>query len=159
MIAQCSPIERPVRGSSLRGIAGTTWPGRIPVRAFSLPPVERWRLASSSVSRSPSLSAIGASEVVSAPQAMPESIWPSAILLAIRIVVSRPVPQACWTSKAGVSAASRVLSTLSLVRSRSRECLSTAPPATSPRRSPSRPKRSISPSRAAVSMSWLEAWA
>ena len=50
------------------------------------------------VSRSCSLSAIGASEVVSAPQAMPESIWPRAILLATRIVVSSPVPQACWTS-------------------------------------------------------------
>ena len=48
------------------------WPGRKAVRARSLPPVERWRLASSSVSRSCSLSAIGASEVVSAPQAMPD---------------------------------------------------------------------------------------
>ena len=27
-IAWCSPIERPVRGSSLRGIRGTIWPGR-----------------------------------------------------------------------------------------------------------------------------------
>ena len=98
MIAQCSPIERPVRGSSLRGIAGTTWPGRTRVSVRSLPTVEPWRLASSSVSRSCSLSAIGASEVVSAPQAMPESIWPRAILLATRIVVSSPVPQACCTS-------------------------------------------------------------
>jgi len=74
------------------------WPWRTPVRARSLPAVERWRLASSSVSRSCSLSPIGASEVVSAPQAMPQSIWPRAILLATRIVVSSPVPQACWTS-------------------------------------------------------------
>ncbi len=27
-----------------------------------------------------------------------ESIWPRAILLAVRIVASRPVPHACWTS-------------------------------------------------------------
>ena len=74
------------------------WPGRTLASVRSLPSVERWRLASSRVSRSCSLSAIGASEVVSAPQAMPESIWPRAILLATRIVVSRPVPQACWTS-------------------------------------------------------------
>ena len=98
MIAQCSPIERPVLGSSLRGIAGTTWPGLTAVSAFSLPAVERCLLASSRVSRRPSLSAIGASEVVSTPQAIPASIWPRAILLATRIVVSRPVPQACCTS-------------------------------------------------------------
>jgi len=37
-----------------------------------------------------------------------------------------------------------------------RECLSTAPATTSPSRSPWRPKRSTSPSIAAVSISWLE---
>ncbi len=74
------------------------WPGRKRASVFSLPLVERSRLASSSVARSSSLSAIGASEVVSTPQAMPTSIWPSAILLATRIAVSSPVPQACWTS-------------------------------------------------------------
>ena len=28
--AACSPIDRPVRGSALRGISGTIWPGRSP---------------------------------------------------------------------------------------------------------------------------------
>ena len=37
------------------------------------------------------------------PPAMPDSIWPSAILLATWIAAWRPVPQACWMSVAGVS--------------------------------------------------------
>jgi hypothetical protein len=44
------------------------------------------------------LSAIGASEVVSVPPAMPTSIWPSAILLATAIAAWMPVSQACWMS-------------------------------------------------------------
>jgi len=48
--------------------------------------------------RRSSLSAIGASEVVSTPQAIAESAWPRAILLAVRMKVSRPVPQAWPTS-------------------------------------------------------------
>ena len=47
MIAQCSPIERPVRGSSLRGIAGTTWLGRTRVSCLTRPSVDFSRLASS----------------------------------------------------------------------------------------------------------------
>ena len=47
-----------------------------------------------SMSRTP----MGASLVVSLPPAMALSIWPSAILLAVRMVASRPVPHACWTS-------------------------------------------------------------
>ena len=98
MIAACSPIDRPVRGSALRGISGTICCGRSLASAFSRPALLLARLTSSSTSRRSSLIAIGASEVVSTPPAIAESIWPSAILLATRIVASRPVPQACWTS-------------------------------------------------------------
>jgi hypothetical protein len=56
------------------------------------------RLSLEQHARRSSLTAIGASEVVSTPPAMPDSICPSAILLATRIAASRPVPQACWTS-------------------------------------------------------------
>ncbi len=35
MIAAWSPIARPVRGSALRGISGTSWPGRMPASALS----------------------------------------------------------------------------------------------------------------------------
>ena len=35
VIAAWSPIARPVRGSALRGISGTSWPGRILASAFS----------------------------------------------------------------------------------------------------------------------------
>src|SRR6516165_3361977 len=48
-------------------------------------------------------------------------------------------------------------STHSRVRLKSRLCLSTAPPTTTPSRSPASPNRSTRPSRAAVSMSWLDA--
>ena len=55
---RCSPIERPVRGSSLRGIAGTMWPGPHARRAASARPgVDFSRLASSRISRRSSLSA------------------------------------------------------------------------------------------------------
>src|SRR6476469_2497325 len=62
-------------------------------------------------------------------------------------------------SYAGVVAAKREPSTLSLVRLKSRECFNTAPAATSPTCRSCRPKRATSPSRVAVSMSWLDAWA
>ncbi len=60
-------------------------------------------------------------------------------------------------SAAGVSGASLEPSTDSRVRLKSRLCLSTAPATTSPRRSPSSPKRVTSPSMVAVSISWFEA--
>ena len=56
-------------------------------------------------------------------------------------------------------AASDEPSTASRVRLKSRLCLSTAPAATSPIRSPASPNRATRPSRAVVSMSWLEALA
>ena len=101
--------------------------------------------------------AIGASEVVSNPPAMPESIWPSAILFATRIAASSPVPQACWRSYAGVCGFRRVPSTASRVRLKSRLCLRTPPAATSPRTSSSRESLPINASSVAVSMSWFEA--
>ena len=58
----CSPIDRPVRGSTLRGISGTSWPGRRPASALSRCAGVLARLSVSSVSRSPSLTAIGASD-------------------------------------------------------------------------------------------------
>ena len=106
--------------------------------------------------RSLSLIATGASEVVSVPPAMPDSIWPSAILFATWIAAWRPVPQACWMSVAGVSGDSLEPSTDSRTRLKSRACLSTAPATTSPTAWPSRPKRVTSPSIVAVSISWLE---
>ena len=44
----------------------------------------------------------GASDAVSTPPAMPTSIWPSAILLAMPMAACRPVTQAICTSAAGV---------------------------------------------------------
>ena len=57
--------------------------------------------------RSFSLTAIGASEAVSTPPAMPTSIAPTAILSATAIAAWIPVSQACWMSYAGVSGLSR----------------------------------------------------
>ena len=98
VIAAWSPIARPVRGSALRGISGTSWPGRIFASALSrsCSVLALFRLISTRRRSSPTAS--GASDVVSTPPAMPDSICPSAILLATRIAASRPVPHACWTS-------------------------------------------------------------
>src|SRR3954471_20496399 len=159
VIAAWSPMARPVRGSALRGISGTSWPGRIRASAFSRScrVLALFRLMSTRRRSSPTAS--GASDVVSTPPAMPDSIWPRAILFATRIAASRPVPQACWTSYAGVVADSFEPKTLSRVRLKSRECLRTAPATTSPSCLPCRPKRATSPSSVAVSMSWLDACA
>ena len=59
---------------------------------------ERAALISTRTLRISSETAIGGSEVVSVPPAIAESTWPSAILLATRIVASSPVPQAWPTS-------------------------------------------------------------
>jgi hypothetical protein len=82
----------------LRGVSGTTWPGRTRLSAFSRAPFDRARLRSSRIRRRSSLTEIGASDAVSTPHAMPASIWPSAILFATRTTASRPVPHACCTS-------------------------------------------------------------
>jgi hypothetical protein len=86
-----------------------------------------------------SLTVMGASEEVSTPPAMPESIWPSLILFATRIAASSPVPQACWMSYAGVVGARLEPRTDSRVRLKSRLCLMTAPATTSPTGAPPEP--------------------
>ncbi len=98
VIAACSPIESPVRGSALRGISGTIWPGRSLPISFARWPALLARRASISTLRRSSLRAMGASETVSAPPAMPTSICPSAILLATSTAAWMPVSQACWMS-------------------------------------------------------------
>ena len=107
--------------------------------ALTRPMAVFWRLALSSALRRPSDTAIGASEVVSTPPAMPASIWPSLILLEMEDSASMPVAHACWMSYAGVVGSRAEPSTHSRTRLKSRECLSTAPAATEPRRSPARP--------------------
>jgi diguanylate cyclase (GGDEF)-like protein/PAS domain S-box-containing protein len=96
--AACSPIDSPVRGSEFCGTSGFRCPGRILASAVSRPGTVRARFAASSAARSRGSRASGASEVVSTPPAMPQSIWPSAILLATPITASSPVPQACCRS-------------------------------------------------------------
>ncbi|MNR03435.1 hypothetical protein D3C85_1193260 [compost metagenome] len=72
--------------------------GRNCRKVFSLSPVVFARLACRRILRRPSLTLIGASEVVSTPPAMPQSIWPRAILFATSNAASSPVPHACWMS-------------------------------------------------------------
>ena len=92
-------MEKPVRGSPFFGIAGfISMLGRIWDITFSWAIVPLARLASIRILRIFSLMPMGASEVVSTPPAMPDSMWPSAILLATSMAASRPVPQACWRS-------------------------------------------------------------
>jgi len=98
VIAWCSPIDMPVRGSEFAGMDGMSCVGRIPDSAFSRAPTVLARFVSSSTARNFSFTAIGASEVVSTPAATAESSCPSAILFAVRITVSSPVPHACCTS-------------------------------------------------------------
>ncbi len=93
-----SPIDSPVRGSLFCGMEGARCCGRTLASAASRPCTDLARLASSRILRSRSLIAIGASEVVSVPPAMPTSIWPRAILPATRIAAWIPVSQACWMS-------------------------------------------------------------
>src|SRR5699024_6057647 len=99
----------------------------------------------------------GASEVVSTAPATPDSIRTSAIASATCTAEARPVPQACCRSNAGVEASRTEPITVSRVRLKSRECLSTAPATTMPRASPWRLYRAARPAMAAVSMSGLDA--
>src|SRR5579884_1650914 len=75
---------------------------------------------------------------------MPASIWPAAILLAIRMALSSEVPQARAVVRPGVSGDSPDDSVASRARFQSAACLITAPNATSPSSTPCRPKRSTS---------------
>jgi len=79
-------------------------------------------------------------------------------LLDTPMMASSPVAQARCTSWAGVCGSRAEPSTASRVTLWSRECLSTAPAATSSSRSPASPARATSPSIAAVSMSRFEEW-
>ena len=98
VMAMWSPIDRPVRGSELAGVAMPKSVGRIfdSASAWFFAPFARLTL--SSFLRSDSVTVIGASEAVSTPPATPDSIWPSLILLETRTAASSPVPQACWRS-------------------------------------------------------------
>ena len=70
--AWCSPIDSPVRGSALRGISGTTWPGRRAPSSFTRSAGRLLRFARMRMRRRSSLSATGASLVVSTPPAIPD---------------------------------------------------------------------------------------
>ena len=97
--AACSPIERPgARLGVLRDLAARSAPAAAASACARGPGSDFARLRSSRMWRRSSLTAIGASEAVSTPPAIPASICPSAILLATAITVSSPVPQACWRS-------------------------------------------------------------
>src|SRR5699024_2399008 len=157
VIAACSPIDRPVRGSEFCGCSGTRPCGRMSPSSLRRSTVVLAAESLMSVLRRSSLTASGASEVVSTPPATPDSIRPSAIASATCTAEARPVPQACCRSNAGVEASRTEPITVSRVRLKSRECLSTAPATTMPRASPWRLYRAARPSMAAVSMSWLDA--
>ena len=129
MIAQCSPIDRPVRGSSLRGIAGTMWPGRTPVRARSLPIVRalavglEQRLAQLLVERDRRVRGrVGAAG--DARVDLPERDLVGDEHRRLQARAARLL----HVVGGRLGGERRVPSTLSRVRSRSRECLSTAPP-------------------------------
>ena len=98
---------------------------------------------------------MGGSLTVSKPPAMPESIWPSAIFIATEIAASSPVPQARCMSMPGVAGSRPDDNTHSRTRLKSFECLSTAPPVTSPSRSPAMRYLATSACSTAVNMSWL----
>ena len=92
--AMCSPIDRPVRGSVAAGTVTPRSVGRKARAAIALSVELLARFILSSLRRSFSGTTIGASDAESAPPAMPESIWPRAILFDTRMAASRPVPHA-----------------------------------------------------------------
>ena len=96
---------------------------------------------------------IGTSEVVSDPPAMPESICPTAILLATTMAASRLVPQARCSVIPGVCSSSPELRVISRARFQSLECLMTAPKATSPSRCFCSPNRSTAAATALTPIS------
>ena len=101
-----------------------------------------------STRRRSSLTASGASDVVSTPPAMPDSIWPEGDLVGDQDGGLQPGAAGLLdVVRRGGRRDSREPSTLSRVRLKSRECLRTAPATTSPTCSPCSPKRATSPSR------------
>jgi hypothetical protein len=77
---------------------------------------------------------MGASLIVSVPPAMPASIWPSAILLPTMMIAFEARAAGALQVDSGRLAARPEPSTTRGARFQSRECLSTAPRATSPSR-------------------------
>ena len=86
-------MDRPVRGSALRGISGTIMPGRMPASGLEPGPQRLGAVELHQHAAQVVVEGDGASLVVSTPAAMPDSIWPSAILLATRT----PSPGRCRT--------------------------------------------------------------
>ena len=147
-------MDKPVRGSPFCGES---------IKSLGFKPISAFRRCLLSLAapnlistlRKPSPTAIGASEVVSTPPVIAESIIPRAILLAEAKVACKPVPQACEISYVGVCGFKAVLSVASRVKLISRLNFITAPATTSPTFSSCKLKRSTKPSNAAVSMSVL----
>ena len=141
----------PVRGSATPGKSGTSSRGEKPFNAAPIRcPSDFARFIAISRARRRAETAIGGSEVVSDPPPMPASICPVAILLAMVMMVSSEVPQARWWVMPGVSGDRPEDSVTSRPMFQSRECLSTAPSATSPSCTPDRPKRSTSAATALI---------
>ena len=120
-----------MRGSATEGGSGANSRGENPLKAPSFSPNERPCWAATSRFASGFDTTIGASEVVSEPHAIPDSISPMAILAAMPMAAWRPVPQAWINVMPGVVGASLVPRTASRARFQSRECETTAPPTTS----------------------------
>ena len=98
---------------------------------------------------------MGASEVVSEPAAIAQSICPVAILAPSVRAACRLVPQACCNVIPGVSGDNLLDSTASRARLKSREWVITAPAISSSICSPARSNLSTRPSIAADSISRL----
>ena len=94
VIAACSPIDMPVRGSLFTGISTPSDAGSLPT-SLSRSTLDFDRRSPSSTRRRSSPNAIGASEAVSTPPAAATSYRPAAMPSAAAMVACRPVPHAC----------------------------------------------------------------
>ena len=139
---------RPVRGSLVLGGCGESSVGEKSLKMESRSITVRARCKATSRCANLRLNTIGASLVVSAPQAIPLSIWPMAILAPMSMAACKLVPQACCMVMPGVVGASLVSMTASRARFQSRECETTAPPTTSPMATPASLYLSTSPEMA-----------
>ena len=148
----CCPIDSPVRGSLTFGGCGASSAGEKPLKAARRWPIDLAFCASTSRWANFSLNTIGASEVVSEPMAMPDSICPVAILACRIIAACRLVPQACCKVMPGVDGASLLPSTASRARFQSLEWVTTAPPIASSICTPFKLYLSTRPFSAAVSI-------
>src|ERR671924_1793780 len=116
-------MDRPVRGSFTDGGRGPSSAGENPFSTLSLShTVFCWAHCVTRVENFFE-NTIGASEVVSAPIAIPLSIWPEAILAAIPIAACMLVPHACIMVMPGVEGASFEPITASRARFQSLECV------------------------------------